>query len=266
MAGLPIWYELMVPDPAAVTPFYRDILGWQIEPVGGTMPNGSQYRMIGRADGGHAGGVLTLTANMLENGAAPGWFTYFHVSDVEETAALAQAKGAQLWMPPQKMEGVGTIAMLADPFGASFYVMDPVPPEGAPDQQSDVFDSERSGHCRWNELSTADEPAAREFYSALFDWQSDDAMEMPDGGTYRFIAMDGTAIGAISSMASPSRPGGWLPYFGVSDIEAAGAAVESGGGTLVTGPHEVPGGDHILIIRDPAGAILGLVGPKGAGS
>lgn len=35
MAGHPIWYELMTPDPGAVAPFYRAVLGW--EPSGGTV-------------------------------------------------------------------------------------------------------------------------------------------------------------------------------------------------------------------------------------
>ena len=59
--GRPIWYELMTPDPAAVAPFYKATLGWDIAP-GTATASGHPYAMIGRADGGMAGGVLTLTA------------------------------------------------------------------------------------------------------------------------------------------------------------------------------------------------------------
>ena len=30
MTGMPIWYELMTPDPDAVRQFYREVGGWQI--------------------------------------------------------------------------------------------------------------------------------------------------------------------------------------------------------------------------------------------
>jgi uncharacterized protein YbaA (DUF1428 family) len=44
MAGAPIWYELMTPDPGAVSEFYRAVLGWEIPSAGHTMPGGSEYR------------------------------------------------------------------------------------------------------------------------------------------------------------------------------------------------------------------------------
>src|SRR6187401_509501 len=56
VAGRPIWYELMTPEPGAVAPFYRAVTGWEIPAAGHPMPNGSEYREIQREDGGFAGG------------------------------------------------------------------------------------------------------------------------------------------------------------------------------------------------------------------
>lgn len=264
MAGMPIWYELMAPDPAAVAPFYRATLGWEIPAEGHDMPNGSQYREVRRADGGHAGGVLTLTPGMAEGGAKAGWMTYFHVEDVDAAVSKAQEMGASLHMAPMTMEGVGRMAMLADPQGAPFYVMDPVPPPDRPDAQSDVFEPRSPGHCWWNELETTDGPAATEFYKALLGWSADHAMSMGAQGDYRFLENGGTGIGAIN----PWKPEGmavcWLPYFGVADVEAAKAAAESSGGRMTHDIHQVPGGDFIFTATDPAGAHVGFVGPKGA--
>jgi predicted enzyme related to lactoylglutathione lyase len=261
MAGQPIWYELMAADPKAVIPFYRAVLGWEIDPEGQAMPSGSEYRMIHRADGGTAGGVLTLTADMGNGGAQPGWLPYFYVDDVDEALAKAESLGARTWMPATSMEGVGRMAMLADPQGAPFYLMKPAPPPGSPDE-SDVFDVDEAGHCRWNELETSDGPAATEFYKSLFDWSTDNSMPMGDRGDYRFIERDGRQIGAINPWMPESMPVSWLPYFGVAEIGATHAAAEAAGGTITEEIHEVPGGNFIFRATDPAGAPVGFVGPK----
>jgi len=261
--GRPIWYELMTPDPAAVAPFYRAILGWDIPAEGHPMPNGAEYRAIARTDGGFAGGVLRLTPQMADHGVEPAWFPYFHVGDVDRAAAQAQELGARPFMPPWTMDGIGRMAMLGDPQGASFYLMDPIPPADDPDAQSDVFAPRRPGHCWWNELETPDEPGSTAFYTTLFGWRAENSMPMSDKGVYRFIEQDGEAIGAINPWMSDYMVVGWLPYFGVADIEAARDAAQTSGGTVRHDIHQVPGGDFIFTATDPAGAAVGFVGPKG---
>src|SRR4051794_4297220 len=115
MAGRPIWYELMTPDPHSVAPFYRAVVGWSIPHDAAPMPNGGEYRTISRADGGSAGGVLTLTAPMQSMGARPGWLPYFHVDDVDASVAKATQLDAPTWMAPRTIPGAGRMAMMADP-------------------------------------------------------------------------------------------------------------------------------------------------------
>ena len=264
MAGEPIWYELMTPDPAAAAAFYKAVLGWDIPAEGVQLPNGSEYRMIGRTDDGNAGGVLTLSKAMREAGARPHWFVYFNVGDIEAAVARASALGAKVWMGIQDVPGAGRMAMLADPQGAPFYAMAPTPPPGQPDAKSDLFDPKEPERCAWNELNTSDAPAALEFYGELFGWTFEHGMDgMPDDNIYRFIDAGGTTIGAISSMMAPGYSPSFLPYFRVRDIEAAKAAVQANGGTVAMGPHEVPGGDWIVVARDPTDAWVGFVGSKG---
>lgn len=263
MAGGPIWYELMTPDPGSVAPFYRAVLGWDIPAEGHPMPNGSEYREIRRSSDGYAGGVLTLTPQMAEHGVEPIWHPYFHVADVDAAVDKAKAKGATVYMAPSTMDGVGRMAMLADPQGASFYLMDPVPPPGDPNAQSDAFDPQKPGHCRWNELNTTDAGSAKEFYPDLLGWNLGMSMPMGEAGDYQFVEVDGQAIGAINPDPGGAHPH-WLPIFGVAEIEAAKAAVEANGGTVTQDLQEIPGGEFAFTATDPSGAALGLVGPKGA--
>ena len=262
MAGRPIWYELMTPDPGHVAPFYNATLDWTIQGIGTETASGHPYWMIGRSDGGFAGGCILLTPEMQMSGGKAAWIPYFHVKDVEGTAETAKALGAKVWMGPMQTPQ-GTMAMLGDPQGAAFYLMNPIPPEGQPDAQSDVFEPNTPGHCWWNELETSDEPGATAFYTALFGWKADQTMPMGDRGDYRFIEQDGP-LGAINPYMADYMRVGWVPYFGVADVQAAFDAAKANGGTIHQEIHEVPGGDQIFVASDPAGALVGLVGKKGA--
>jgi uncharacterized protein len=149
--------------------------------------------------------------------------------------------------------------MVADPQGNPFYVMKPIPPADKPDAQSDVFSPDAEQRVSWNELSTADPVAARQFYGELFGWVSDDFMDMGEMGEYRFLDFAGTRIGAVCGVM-PGGTGGWRYYIRVPSISSAAEAVKVGGGTIAMGPHEVPTGDHIIIGFDPQGAEFALVG------
>ena len=262
MTGMPIWFELMTPDPTEVADFYRAVGGWDIPAAGNAMPNGSEYREIKRADGGNLGGVLTITPAMQDGGARAGWIPYFHVEGVENAIARAEAMGATTHMAPTKMH-VGTLAMVADPQGAPFYLMDPVPPADNPSAKSDVWDREKPGHCRWIELATTDAPAAKDFYTRLLGWQSEKSMPMGERGDYLFLECEGNQIGAINPWIGENQPPMWLLYLGVDNIGRAQEAAKANGGTVTNGPHEVPGGQHVFVCTDPAGATVAFVGPKG---
>lgn len=262
MTGRPIWFELMTPNIEAVRDFYRAVVGWEIADAGMTVGSGgNDYRAIQRSDGGMAGGALAMSQDMIAHGAKPGWLTYFQVDDVAETTARIEQLGGKTWMGPRAIE-VGTIAMVADPQGAPFYVMDPTPPADRPDAKSDVWDAMEAERCRWIELATRDAPAAREFYRTLLGWEFNDEMPM-QGGQYFFIDLDGDRLGAISSWLREGQSPMWLCYFGVREIGAALEAAQANGGTIINGPHEVPGGLHIFVATDPAGATVAFVGPKG---
>jgi predicted enzyme related to lactoylglutathione lyase len=264
MTGMPIWYELMTPDIAAVRDFYRAVVGWDIPESGSPVGTGAMdYRGIQRGDGGMAGGVMQMSEGMIAGGARPGWLAYFHVADVAATVARVEALGGKTHMPPRTIE-VGTMAMVADPQGAPFYVMDPTPPPGQPDAKSDVFDEVRASHCRWNELSTSDAPGALAFYADLLGWESPAKMPMGERGDYLFVTSEDRRIGAISPWLNEGQQPMWLFYFGVDDIGRAHAAAKANGGGDVGDPHEVPGGDRIFTATDPGGARIAFVGKKGA--
>jgi hypothetical protein len=54
----------------------------------------------------------------------------------------------------------------------------------------------------------------------------------------------------------------WLYYINVADFDAAVDRVKTGGGQVLNGPMQVPGGDWIIQGKDPQGAMFALVGQK----
>lgn len=253
-----IWYELMTTDPDAAAAFYGAVVGWTITGHADPAAGGIDYRHIVRSDGASNGGVLGLTREMCDGGARPCWLGYLSVTDVDAAVAAIVADGGRSMMPPFDIE-VGRIAMVADPQGLPFYVMAPIPPAGVKDAASDVWDREAVQHVAWNELYTPDLEGAKAFYAKHFPFEFNEAMPMGPMGDYCFIDHAGHRIGAMMRKPEGVPMGLWNFYIRVADLDAAIEAVRAGGGQVLNGPMDVPGGDRIINGMDPQGAPFSLV-------
>lgn len=251
-----IWYELLTSNADAGQAFYGAVLGWKFS--SGDAPE-MDYRHI-EASEGHIGGVMPISAEMAEHGAIPAWVGYILVDSVDDSMTAISGAGGKVLLPAMDIPNVGRIAMVTDPHGAPFYIMTPIG-EG----ENHAFSKERPriGHCAWNELITPDQAASWAFYGAQFGWENTDSMDMGPMGTYQFIAHDGV-LGAMMKGTPEMGPPHWNHYFRVADIDAAVAAVKAGGGSVINGPMEIPGGDFSLNGIDPQGAHFGLVGARKA--
>lgn len=253
VSGTPIWYELLSRDADASRTFYEAVIGWTVGP----RPEGDMdYRMIDTAAGETVGGLMHLSEQMVQGGATPTWLFYIGVDDVDATVDQITKAGGSVHLPAFDMPGVGRMAMVADPQGNPFYVM-----RGESDEPSRSWERMGMGKCNWHELATTDQAAGNAFYAEVFGWTYPDKMEMPgDLGDYVFVANgSGEVMGA--TMKAGDQPPGWLFYFRAPDIDAAAAKVSAGGGTVLSGPMEVPGGDRVIVARDPHGAAFGVAAP-----
>jgi hypothetical protein len=197
---------------------------------------------------------------MQSHGAFPTWLGYIFVDDVDKKLAAVEAAGGKAWMPATDIPNVGRVALLSDPQAAPFYVMKPIPPAGDPNAKSDVFSPSAEQRVGWNELSTTDPVAARSFYEQHFGWDATEFMDMGPMGEYRFLAQNGTRIGALCGVMPGVSVAKWRYYIRVASISKAKEVAEAKGGTISMGPHQVPTGDYIIIGTDPQGAEFALVG------
>lgn len=248
-----IWYELLTSDPDAAAEFYGSVLGWTAKNSG---QEGMDYRIFSNGDVG-VGGCMALPSGATESGMRPAWLGYVSVADIDRAVANIVAAGGAEHMPAMDIPNIGRIAMVADPQGATLYVMTPIG-----DGPATSFAPDKVGHGGWHELHTSDWQAALDFYSAQFGWAKVHAMDMGALGAYlQFNFGDGDMTGGMMNDKNVSRPY-WLYYFTVGDIHAAGARVKANGGTVTVEPHQVPTGVWIIQANDPQGATFALVGPK----
>ncbi|MBA3667139.1 MAG: VOC family protein [Sphingomonas sp.] len=246
-----IWYELLTRDPKAAKRFYDPVAGWTIE---AEASNPMDYRMIDTGDG-MVGGTMTLTKDMIDQGARPTWLGYIGVDDVDDTVAKIEAKGGKALMPANDIPDVGRIALVADPQGNPFYVMR----GSVADHVSTSFAPDKKGHAAWNELVTSDLDAAKSFYPDVFGWTLGDVMPMGEAGDYQFVHHSGQRIGAMMK-ASSGASTGWGFAFNNDDIDGAVDRIRTGGGTVRNGPMEVPDGQRVVQASDPEGVPFMLVG------
>ncbi len=248
--GAPIWYELSTPDADGAQKFYADVVGLSI--AKSEMEGTGDYRILTAPDGNGAGGLMTPPEGVQ---LKPGWYSYIGVQDVDGTAEKIKQLGGSVLMDPMDIPGVGRFALVADPQGMVFYIM-----RGDSPEDPKAFGTE-PGHCGWNELVTTDHKAALDFYGQLFGWENKETMSMGEMGDYCFIDHQGQRLGAMMTAASgwPTR---WTYYFNVPSIDAAVQRVKQAGGTIHQGPHEVPGGQFIILGADPQGVAFALAGGK----
>ena len=112
--GMFHWNELMTRDAAQAKDFYGKTLGWTFEDM--PMGEGMTYTII-KAGDAMAGGMMEMQGSGFE-GVPVHWMGYVAVDDVDKRVdALKQAGGAVM-REPFDVEGVGRIAIVADPGGA----------------------------------------------------------------------------------------------------------------------------------------------------
>jgi uncharacterized protein len=246
------WYELVTPDPAGAGAFYSKVVGWGLQDVG----QGMAYTLL-QVGGKGVAGIAPTPDGERAGVSRPGWFGYVAVDDVDGFAAKVREAGGKVLTEPMDIPGILRFATVADPQGAVFFLYKGFaaesPPTGGPDD---------AGFFGWRELWAGDGPKAFDFYSGLFGWTKAEAIDMGPMGIYQIFAIHGEQAGGMMTKTPQTPAPFWLYYFNVEAVDAATARAKDGGGQVLNGPLQVPGGSWIVQCLDPQGAMFAMVGPK----
>lgn len=112
------WNELATSDEAKSVEFYSKLAGFTDAPMD-MGPMGTYHVM--KSHGADRGGIAKT---MMPN-QPTGWTPYIHVKNADDTVAKAKKLGATIYMGPQAVPNVGTIAIFADPQGVVTGILAP---------------------------------------------------------------------------------------------------------------------------------------------
>lgn len=120
--GTGAWADLSTPDPVHAARFYQTLFNWKIVA-------GKNMAPAGPEDYGHIvngeefiGGIPPASSH--PKGSPPHWLIYFAVADCDAVAASAKDAGGAILMPSMTIAEVGKFAVLADPQGAAFAIVE----------------------------------------------------------------------------------------------------------------------------------------------
>lgn len=250
-----IWYELMTTDPPAAEAFYRAVVGWQTADAG--QPD-MRYTILSAGSRG-VGGVMAIPKEARDGGAKPVWMGYIAVADTDAAAQRIAKGGGSIHRDPADIPNVGRFAVVADPGGAMFMLLTPLPREHEPPP----IELQSPGYVGWHELYAGNgQESAFAFYSKQFGWTTIDTMDMGAMGTYRIFGADGVPFGGMMDKPPQAPASAWTFYVNVDAIDSAAERIKANRGQVVMGPHEVPGGNWIVQAVDPQGASFALVAPR----
>lgn len=103
------WVEFHGKDAAAARSFYEEVLGWTVADM--PMQDGSYPGILV--------GEQPIGGFSPQPAAAGSWLAYVTVDDADARTRAAVEAGAKVLSGPTSAPGVGRIAVVQDPFGAT---------------------------------------------------------------------------------------------------------------------------------------------------
>jgi len=113
------WHELATGRPDLAASFYTALFGWSTE----ARAMGATPYTVFTSGGVPRAGMLAI--DPAWGSVPPHWLVYFAVSDCDGQVALVQSLGGTVRVPPADVPAAGRFAVVADPQGAAFAVIEP---------------------------------------------------------------------------------------------------------------------------------------------
>jgi uncharacterized protein len=243
------WTDLGTPDFAGAKRFYRAIFGWTAKDL--PMGPGFKYSMM-LVRGQKVCVLYAMSEDQRKAKVPPSWLPYVSVASVAATAKKARAAGGKIIMEPMNV-AEGSMAIIQDPTGAAIGLWRAGTHYGAT-----IGDT--PGTVCWQDLNTPKPGVAAKFYEKVFRWKS--VAKDFGGEKYTRFMLGKQAECGMWPTPMKNLPPCWVSHWQVVDCAKTVAKVKRLGGRVLMGTTEVPGACRFAILKDPKGAVFGILEPE----
>ena len=240
-----LWQELVTNDPKTALSFYGELFGWKSQTM--NMGGAGDYTILKSGDK-DVGGALSAEA---AKGLPPHWNVYFSTPDTDKTVEDVKKAGGKVMSAAWDIPNVGRCAVLLDPQGTSFSLLQPA------DERAESDAKPAPGEFCWVEGIVDDPAAALAFYGKVFGWTSKET-PMGEGGTYHHLSRAGEKpAGGITKKSMPG-PNAWLSYVAVDDVDGTVKRASRLRGKVLLPVTVAKGIGSFAVLQDPTGAVFAI--------
>ncbi|GAB3093688.1 VOC family protein [Pseudomaricurvus hydrocarbonicus] len=226
---------MLSPDVETSGKFMANVLGWNVSTT-------EYYTSIYDNDGRLVGGMVDTLA--MEWGLkSGGWLMSMQSPDLDVTLALVSENGGKVLLPPRAYPNRGLSALVQDPQGAVFEVLQ----LSAADDAEPVDD----GVWIWHELITTSPQASAAWYAKVFQLE----VESMDGGR-QLLKKGSLKLATISSNPFEDQRNQWIPVVATGDFETTVGRVSEWGGRVAVILDPPVSSGRLALIQDPTGAAM----------
>ncbi|MEU6858889.1 VOC family protein [Glycomyces sp. NPDC046736] len=257
--GAPIWSDSLTADLEADTRFYEALFGWTSTDAGEDLAHYTTFSLPGAGGDRPVMGIMPCPPGMAPSRI---WNVQFKVADCDASAEQAVALGGSLAEEPQNVADMLRFAMVEDPNGASFGLVE----AKQPDTGFGVFGEPNS--VVWAEYHFDGVPAdAMRYYVDLLGWTAVTPPWEDPANPKPYAALSPGAGGPefggchAADGFELNMPPQWSVMVTVPDTDAYTERAVELGGTIAAPPLDVPG-LRVAGIAAPGGTTMGIQSPR----
>jgi predicted enzyme related to lactoylglutathione lyase len=246
LPGKFIWFDLATPEIRDQQEYYRQVFGWSFQ---SPATNQDAYVLI-MNNGRAIGGMFNAEPPDGEQDGAT-WISLMAVSNVDQAVQIAKANEGTVEVQPGHVADRGRHALLHDPAGALFGVLDSDSGD-PPDAEVDI------GAVFWVDLYTRDIDKMTAFYEALAPYEVTER-DIPGEVVGKFLNAHGMPRAGIVEVDEEANRSAWVPYIRVDNVAETLKMAEELGGFAIIPPDEALLDGNLAVFVDPHGAVTGIV-------
>ncbi len=254
--GKVVWHDLITDTPDATKRFYAELFGWQFEELSPGSSNPIDYTLI-HHNGRLIGGMVNQT-KLKTKADISQWVIMLSVKNVDSATDTLLAAGGTVYTKPTSLADRGRIAVVADPQGALFALLQTNNNDPHDTNSPDV------GAFLWDELWTDDVEQATAFYKTLASYEIEDHQVTQDdkqNHRYRLLSSHNKPrVGILKNPVEKLKPI-WVNYLRISnatELDNIVSRVKELGGTILLEPQDRSVGGRAALIAGPSGAGIAL--------